>query len=467
MADLSSLLAVLEHDPDDAQALEALAGAARHTSPDVRASTFTAARKALANRGRPDAVVKLLEAELAVTGDVERKVDILLERGMILDGDLLDVVAARAAFEEVQALQPDDSMAKEAIAELDVAAQNWQKFAEKYVKEASGSTDRNLATGLYVSAAEAFVRFAPDSPEAEQYLRKALDVDPKNGKAAFHLRRLLARAERWSDLAQLLEQRAELSATTEEKVSALLGVAQIARAQGGSDGPARADAAIKRVLALDPAQPQALRATTDALAASQNWPALVQTYQSALRSRRDSEDLGMLLQIAMVLWKHVGDLDQSEEYFRRIRKLEPAHPAALDFYRVYYPAKGENQKLLALLRQVEKSPASRSGGLGIEIAELAEQQNNPEKAIEAWKQILRDPTNENAPLARVSLARLYRKTEKWNALLDLMKEEIERIPETDIAGRVGKLHEIVEIYRDKLRLDVMVINTYNAILKID
>src|SRR5205085_6016254 len=82
-----------------------------------------------------------------------------------------------------------------------------------------------------------------------------------------------------------------------------------------------------------------------------------------------------------------------------------------------------------------------------------------------WKQHLRqDPTSQQA---RVSLARLYRKTEKWNALLDLMKEEIERLPEADVAGRVAKLHEIVEIYRDRLRLDVMVINTYNAILKID
>src|SRR6185503_20844107 len=107
----------------------------------------------------------------------------------------------------------------------------------------------------------------------------------------------------------------------------------------------------------------------------------VQAYQAALKARRGSDDdLGMVLQVAMLLWKHVGDLDQAEEYFRRVRKLEPAHPAALDFYRVYYPAKGENQKLLAMLRQVEKSPRARreSGGggegarpLGVEIAELA------------------------------------------------------------------------------------------------
>ncbi|MCW5805807.1 MAG: tetratricopeptide repeat protein, partial [Deltaproteobacteria bacterium] len=473
MADLSSLLTVIEHDPDDAQALQALTNAARQTPPDVRATRFSSARKVLAGRGRPDAVVQLLDVELAATGDVDRKIDLLLEKGILLDGELLDVPAAREAFVEVRNLRPDDTLAKEALGEIELAASNWKKFAEKYVTEATASTDRGLATSLFVSAAETYVRFQPEAPEAEGYLRKAIEIDPRNTKAAFHLVRLLRRTNRWQDLIALLEQRAEVGATAEDKVGALLMLADIARSQ--LDAPDRAEAALRRVLQLDPAQPQALRSTADALASAGDWRALVTAYQAALKARRDvdkgGEDVGILLQIAMVLWKHLGDLDQAEEYFRRVRKTEPAHPVALDFYRLYYPQKGEHQKLLALLRSVEKAPRAKSDSvrpIGLEIAELAEQQNNPEKAIDAWKQHLRaDPNGPTSGQARAALARLYRKTEKWNALLDLMKEESERLPESDVTGRVAKLHEIVEIYRDKLRLDVMVINTYNAILKID
>ena len=99
------------------------------------------------------------------------------------------------------------------------------------------------------------------------------------------------------------------------------------------------------------------------------------------------------------------------------------------------------------------------------MARIAESGGSVEKAIDVWKAVLRaDPSQEEAAQA---LKRLYRKTEKWNALLDLMKEEIERLPESEVAARVDRLHQVVEIYRDKLRLDVMVINTYNAILKID
>ncbi len=472
MASLSSLLAVLEADPDDPQARDALPGASLRVAPDERRAHFSVARKALAARGRHDVVAMLLDAELAAVAadgaDATRQAELWVEKGAVLDGELLDVAAARAAYQQALTLRSDDPTAREALAELDLAAANWQKFADKYIKEAAGSTDRGLATSLYVSAAEAFVRFAPTSTESEQFLTKALEVDPRNARAAFHLGRLYRREARWADLARLLESRADVAPSVEEKVSSLIGLAWLSRTHLGT--PDRAEGAMKRVLVLDAAQPQALRAVTDAAVARQDWPAVVQAYQAALKARRD-DDLGMLLQVAMVLWRHLGDLDRAETFFARIRKIDPAHPAALDFYRAYYPLKGENQKLLALLRQAEKvaRPRTESGpqarAIAMEIAELAEAQNNPEKAIEAWKQQLRqDP---HSTEARQALARLYRRTEKWNALLDLMKEDIERLPESDVAGRVERLHDIVEIYRDKLRLDVMVINTYHAILKLD
>src|SRR5262249_42791987 len=246
-----------------AEALTGWIGAAGAAPAEARGAQLASARKLLAARGRPDTVLQLLDVELAATADheVDRRVDLLLEKGMMLDGELLDVPAARAAFDRVRVLRPDDAMAAEALDELDLAASNWRKFADKFVKEAEASTDRSLATGLYVSAAEAFVRFEPDAEDAEHYLRKALEIDPKAAKAAFHLARWLRRAGRWAELARLLEERGELAAATDERVAALLGLADVLRGRLGD--PHRADAAIRRVLQLDPTQPQALRSVAD------------------------------------------------------------------------------------------------------------------------------------------------------------------------------------------------------------
>ncbi|HTR54341.1 MAG TPA: hypothetical protein VMJ10_26795, partial [Kofleriaceae bacterium] len=251
MADLSSLLTVYEHDPDDAQVLGALPAAARAAAPELAAHRFAAARKLLSSRGRPDAVVALIEAELSANDDANRKADLYLEQGMVLESEVCDPKAARAAFERVLELRANDAMAKEGLDEVELSRANWQKFAAKYVKEATASTDRSLATGLYASAAEAYVKFSPDAPEAEQYLRKALEIDGKNGKAAFHLGRLLRRAERWQDLGELLDDRAERAATPEERVAALLELHEIARGPIGN--APRAERAVKRAIGIDPA----------------------------------------------------------------------------------------------------------------------------------------------------------------------------------------------------------------------
>jgi hypothetical protein len=117
MADLPSFLAVIEHDPDDTQAFEGLTAAARQAPHDLRSSRFAATRKLLANRGRPDAVVLLIDVEIAAIGDTDKQkqADLLLEKGMVLDGELLDVPAAHAAFASVLELRKNDAMAIEAL----------------------------------------------------------------------------------------------------------------------------------------------------------------------------------------------------------------------------------------------------------------------------------------------------------------------------------------------------------------
>ena len=66
-----------------------------------------------------------------------------------------------------------------------------------------------------------------------------------------------------------------------------------------------------------------------------------------------------------------------------------------------------------------------------------------------------------------ALRRLYVRTQKWNALLDLLKDDLEALPETAKAERIARTLEIAEIYRDRLNLEGMVVNSYLAVLQID
>jgi tetratricopeptide (TPR) repeat protein len=101
--------------------------------------------------------------------------------------------------------------------------------------------------------------------------------------------------------------------------------------------------------------------------------------------------------------------------------------------------------------------------MGIEMARAAEKRpQHAEKAIEIWKGILR--LKPHLPEAVTSLRALYTRTEKWNALLELLKDDLDAVPAADVDEKINRYLEIVAIYRDRLNLDVMVVNTYLNIL---
>ena len=514
MADLAQCLAQLETDSDDAVAWSDLAQSASPSAVATVPVALAAAKKWHRDRGRFDVVVRLIDIELGITTNNERRADLLLEKGMVFDDDLLDAKSAVASFEAALALRPGDEVAIETLAQIALTRDNWEKFANKFVDEAKSASDRQLATSLHLSAAEVLWRYslgdpsAPNAPAAiEAHLKQSLVIDPRNRKAAQLLDRWYALSGRHAERVALLADRMANGATREDRGSAAQALALLQERELGQ--PEAALATWKQTLAIEPGNRAAVRAVAIALRAAGDWAGVIAAYDGALRTRRspDPDEAVLLLAAGETLWRDVHDAERAEDYFRRLRTLEPANPIVLDFYRAFYTARGESGKLLQVLKQAEKAgpPRARAtsvGGLAgggaisegaplptahdasgliripgsapivsnkqlaIEIAKLAESQpGNVEKAIEAWKQVVRaDPADASA---RGSLARLLRKAEKWNALLDLTKEEEARRPEGDIDGRVASLFEMVEIYRDRLKLDGMVINTYQAILKLD
>lgn len=490
MADFAHFLAILELDPDDAQAMGSLRAAVAGVDPAQAQERFAAAGKALTERGRPDAAVALLDVLLerlaqggaggAGGGRADLQADLLVEKGLLLDEELLDPEGAAAAFQAAQTVRPGDPLAEEALDDLQTARENWQKFAAKYVTEAQGSTDRALSTSMYVAAAGNYLRFAPESPDVPEiasFLDKALEIDPQNRKAVFHRARAMRKRAQWAELAAFWSARAEAGASREAKVSAHLALAELYAAH--LHDPDRALASLVAAHALEAGDPRVVRLYRERLVAESRWAELVEMLSAALKARRggDEADAALIAEIGELQWKRLSDETSAEESFRRVRKVDPANQVALEFYRDYYRKRNEPQKLLQILRQAEKAISPKEPGsearlrvLGMEIAELAEAQGgNPEKAIEAWKQLYRQ--NPQSQEARSALARLYRRAERWNALIDLLKEEIERPDPSgagaSTAGKVELYFELVEIYRDRQNSDLMVLNTYNSILKLD
>src|SRR5262245_41873053 len=121
MADLHQYLAILDADPDDAAAFSGLAEAAQR---GLDSTAFARAKKVHRDRGRCDVVVRLIDVEIGATADPGRRADLILEKGLVLEDDLLDEARASQCFEEVLALRPGDEVATETLQQIQLARDN-------------------------------------------------------------------------------------------------------------------------------------------------------------------------------------------------------------------------------------------------------------------------------------------------------------------------------------------------------
>src|SRR6185369_2076635 len=103
--------------------------------------------------------------------------------------------------------------------------------------------------------------------------------------------------------------------------------------------------------------------------------------------------------------------------------------------------------------------------LATEIARLAESQENAQKAIEQYKTVLRtDPDNRDA---RDALKRLYTATEGWNALVELLRQDLERTPQTEPLQRASVLREIANVYRERVKNEAALVTVLTQIVQLD
>ncbi len=472
MSAYTEFLVMLNSDPDNAFALTAL----QNLGPEVLDTSEVAlamddTRKHLRERGASETVVHLYDVEIAYAkGD--RLAELLLGKSEVVFDDLLNVKTGIELLAEVVRLSPENDIARERLEHLEQVEIHWQAIVEKYVVEAEATTESSLATSLYRAAAETCARYSSGASEIEEYLSKSLEIDPANHRAGMLLAQLLSKAERWDDLKAHLTASVQVAGSVAERNTLHLRLAKLA--QNRLNDTELAVLSMKNVIAAEPGNALALAFLVSHYEAEENWAGAVTLYANALklkrRTRGSDAELEMLIKIGNLHWRKLKDKESADPYFSRLRKLAPSHQAHLDFYREYYVETNQAGKLMQVYRQALKAAGKegpeRKREIMVELAQLSESSmDNPEKAIDSWKNILRsEPDNTEAI---ESLRRLYERTGKWNALLDLIKDEVEKLAKDDVKGRVAGLLEVAEIYRDQLKLDVMVINTYNSILVVD
>lgn len=471
---IRTALGQLQDDPELSTAWDALSTAVEAPERDLSTSELLRllehARARHAERGEWEAVLRLLDVALPAARGGDAEAALLKERIRVQREELFDEDAALRAARRYLELSPDEASIAEAVEESESKRGRWKELVATYTGEAEQAPDEVYKSSMLMRAAEMELRFGSsdaDSKSIAERLEQSVRFDPTNVRAAKMLERVLRQAERWQDVARVLERVTDRADSPKDRVEAGVRLARLFKTRL-SDAE-RAARAYERILRDRPDYSEAMTFLAEFYEASERWDDLVALYERDLKGRDASgpERLGDMMQIAMLLWKKAGRLRDAESWFERIARVEPAQPLALEFYREFAAAEHDDKRLMDVLGAAQRAmkDGPEKTAITAEIARLAEGQANAQKAVEQYKGVLRqDPDNVEA---RDALKRLYKQTQGYNALVELLRQELERTDAADVQKRVAILREVAAVYRLHLKSDTALVSVLNQIVQLD
>lgn len=468
-------LGKLQGEPDSEASWQALASAAEARGGDLADDEFlhlvSAARQRHAARGEWQAVDRLLSIASKTAEGLPEELEILRERARVLQAELFADESAAAVWQRILEILPDDADARAAVDEIASKRGRAAELAQRYLDEAQNATDDTYKSSMLMHAAEMDVRFGGEGAElgpAIERLEQAVRLDPGNERPGRLLELLQRRRGEWEEVARVLERIADRAEAAEQRVAASVRLARVYAQHLGDEE--RAARALEGVLRDVPDHQEAMGFLTEFYSSKERWADLVALYERELASKRvgDPELIGDMLQIAMLYYRKLDRPRSAEPWFARIAKSQPANEAMLSFYREYCTALGDDGRLMEVLQTAQRSLKDGSKDkalLAAELARLAEGQENAQKAIEQYKAVLRsDPDNVEA---REKLKGFYKQTQSYNALVELLRQQLERLPVEKYEARLAVLREVATIYREYIRSDTALLSVLNQIVQLD
>ncbi len=469
---IRTTLGLLQEDPENETGWASLREASQVVEGDLALGDlhhlFAAAREQYRARGEWDAVARLLEIDAGVAGPSELPA-LLAELARVRGEEQLDESGAREVWEHLQALVPAEPTVTAAVNDSLEREVKWRELAATYAAEAEGAADDVYKSAMLMRSAEVAVRFGgadADPRAAVEQLELAVRLDTNNDRAVRMLERLHRRAGAWEDAARVLERAADSAEDPRARATAGRRLARLYLRQL-QDGE-RCIRAYQRVLTDAPDDGEAKAFLSERFSREERWEDLVRLYEREVEREVGSVDrLGDMVQIAMLYWRKLDRPQEAERWFERVRKLAPAHPGAVAFLREHLTGLGDDSRLVQVLQAAQRAATDDEdkARLGTEIARLSEGLQNAPKAIEQYKSVLRhDPDNVEA---REALKRLYKQTEGYNALVELLRQQLERTDPTNYPVRLAILREVAEVYRVFLRSDTALVSVLNQIVQLD
>ncbi|WP_197041054.1 tetratricopeptide repeat protein [Chondromyces apiculatus] len=471
---------VLDRQPSNADALAELERLAKLPAHELAISEVL--EPLYRQSGDYMKLIGVHEIQVRRSDDVTRRVDLLHQIATLYEeagGDL------NSAFDTYARALKEDSGSESTQRSIDRLARATGRFADLaavYETLAASEAEADLASALYTMSAQVYEQDLGDMDSAIRHYRRVLEIDPSNLHAAESLERIFRSAERYRELSETLQLKAEILDDINEKKAAFFAAASIEE-----DVLERHEAAIAvygKVLQLDSEDLRAVDALIKLYLGLSRWPDLLAVYQSKADLVVDSEDKKRIYyQIGAVYERELNDVQNAIDTYQRVLEIDPDDMQALGRLDVLYQMSRNWPELLSVLQheaEIATDPAE-SISYQYRIAELYEKHlDDVSRAIDLYRDLLQQmPDHEPAlkalevikdgtkePLgAALVLEPIYDASGEWQKLISVLEVQV-RAAE-DPYAKVDLLHRIGRLAEEMLSDHVTAFETYARAVAVD
>jgi tetratricopeptide (TPR) repeat protein len=342
--------------------------------------------------GKLDGLVEALADKSQVIEDNTQRAALYVRIGMLKAGPLADPDGAAAAFREALDLAPEDPVALASLADIEEKRGDFTALEEALLRQLSAKSGADSVSVLTRLAHNAVDKLN-DADRALVYLHQVLEADSENREAFGETERILASLERWHELVDVLERRAEIEAAAghaEAELTCRVAVASIwGEKLGAADSALQA---LQAVLARNPRHFPSLLAVAQIHESEERWAEAGEVLQKATEVAASPQERAMLLcRMAKVRAASGTALDQVSALYHSALDQDPTCLVAVVALEEMARVAGDQGQLVKLLEAREglETDQGKRKALLSEIASLyAGALAAPEQAVAALERLL-------------------------------------------------------------------------------
>ncbi len=397
-----------------------------------------------------DALLDVYDRMRQISEDKTQLLHLYLVSGQILELELKRYEEALKRYESALELEPESFLATEGAKRVYARLEHWSALSDLLEKnlENAASTSTYIVTAYHL----AFLKEGKFGrlDEARQLYVKVLDLDPAHKDAYRRAKKLLTQEKDFQTLVQIQEKRLGSLENDDERLDLHRQIAEVAENQL-SDLPLAIHHR-RTIVEKSADDVAAKRHLADLLAKNAEWEEAIALYEELAPKLDDAEDLRSLhFEMGHIYQKELGNHSRAVSAFETVLAYEPDDLQAMERLGDLYKELHLSEEACEILQKLlaHELPKEKAIRYNLTIGEiLLDQMSQEEEALPYFDRALElDPSH---PATVDLLSALFERLGRWERLVELYEQNIDRLDPNAIDQRTGLMLGLSRIYVDKI-----------------